>query len=312
MPARPRRIRRRQEVEGMRAEAPAGDLDARELIDAILAERPLRAGAFIVTLYGDVVVPRGGTLWIGNLIETCAEVGINESLVRTAVSRLVAAGRLEGERDGRRSFYRLTEAAREEFERAAILLFGGRAASGDWRFVHFAGPAPGDALERAGYARIAPRFAVSPWSAEPVPDEAGALVFRAEPAGGRDALRAFAAELWRLDEHAEAYAAFLRLFDPLAACLEAGRPPPGRTCLIARLVLVNEFRKAALADPRLPADALPDDWPGEPARRLFARLYLRLSEGADSHVEAHFVDARGPLRAVGDALVRRRAALATP
>ena len=52
-----------------------------------------RAPAFLVTLYGDVVEPRGGTLWMGSLIECCAMHGLSESLVRTAVSRLVGAGR---------------------------------------------------------------------------------------------------------------------------------------------------------------------------------------------------------------------------
>lgn len=54
-----------------------------------------------MTIYGDVVEPRGGIARIGNPIETCAEVGISENLVRTAVSRLVAAGQLSGEREGR-------------------------------------------------------------------------------------------------------------------------------------------------------------------------------------------------------------------
>ncbi|PII39244.1 hypothetical protein T190_08555, partial [Sinorhizobium meliloti CCBAU 01290] len=94
------------------------------IIRPILDETPLRAASFIVTIYGDVVEPRGGAIWIGNLIEICAGVGISETLVRTAVSRLVAAGQLAGEREGRRSFYRLTDAARAEFAAAARVIFG--------------------------------------------------------------------------------------------------------------------------------------------------------------------------------------------
>ena len=60
----------------------------------LLDDSPPRAAAFIVTIYGDVVEPRGGATWIGNLIEICAAVGISETLVRTAVSRLVSAGQL--------------------------------------------------------------------------------------------------------------------------------------------------------------------------------------------------------------------------
>ncbi|HEY6919203.1 MAG TPA: PaaX family transcriptional regulator, partial [Tabrizicola sp.] len=36
----------------------------------------MSAAAFIVTIYGDVVVPRGGVLWTGTLIDLCSRVGI--------------------------------------------------------------------------------------------------------------------------------------------------------------------------------------------------------------------------------------------
>lgn len=102
-----------------------------DLIPRLCADLPITAGSFIVTVYGDVVVPRGEVLWIGSLIETCARIGISENLVRTAVSRMVAAGRLEGERSGRRSFYRLAPAARAEFADAARLLYARPQPSGD-------------------------------------------------------------------------------------------------------------------------------------------------------------------------------------
>lgn len=74
---------------------------ASDILRLIIDEVSLKAAGFIVTIYGDVVEPRGGVVWTGNLIETCAAAGISETLVRTAVSRLVAAGQLSGEREGR-------------------------------------------------------------------------------------------------------------------------------------------------------------------------------------------------------------------
>lgn len=104
-------------------------------LSLLLGNASLRAASFIVTIYGDVVESRGGAIWVGNLIETCAEVGISETLVRTAASRLVSAGQLIGERQGRRSYYRLTEAAQTDFAAAARLLFG-TADHPVWRFVY--------------------------------------------------------------------------------------------------------------------------------------------------------------------------------
>ena len=75
---------------GDEVRTPAADVPKR-VLDAF----PLSAASFVVTLYGDLVAPRGGELWTGNIVETLSTVGIAEPRVRTALSRLVAAGRLE-------------------------------------------------------------------------------------------------------------------------------------------------------------------------------------------------------------------------
>lgn len=259
-------------------------------IAGLLADLPLRAGGFIVTLYGDVVVPRGGEVWIGNIIETCAAVGISETLVRTAVSRLVAAGRLEGRRAGRRSFYRLSEAARTEFDAADRAIYGPDSALG-WRFV-FVPEALGDAamaqLERAGYARLKPQLAIGP---DRIAVPAGALVFSARPEEGLEALPEFAAGAWDLATHAQAYTEFIARFSSLAM----GSAPSGAQALSLRLLLVHFYRQVLLRDPRLPTDALPADWPGHAARRLFAQIYCTLSDPADSYVGTAFEAESGAL-----------------
>jgi phenylacetic acid degradation operon negative regulatory protein len=291
-------------------------MDFEASIRDILRQRPQRAGAFIVTLYGDVVVPRGGVVWIGNLIETCAGIDISESLVRTAVSRLVAAGRLEGEREGRRSYYRLTRAARAEFSAAADVLFAGpdRRRSDRWRIICLPEGAPPEAfqrLEQSGFGRLAPRIAIA---ADPRHGAAAAegVSFEARlPADTPpDRLRALAESCWQLGQYAEAYTSFLAAFRPLAETLSPGAPMPSdANCLVARLLLINEFRRIALRDPGLPAAALPDDWPGHDARRLYAQLYVRLSSAAERHVSARFIDSRGPLQVQGDAVERRLSSL---
>lgn len=233
--------------------AKAGSKAIREILDEV----PLRAASFIVTIYGDVVEPRGGAIWIGNLIEICAGVGISETLVRTAVSRLVAAGRLAGEREGRRSFYRLTDAARTEFAGAARVIFG-LPEEASWHFVQLMGSSAEDRmlmLERSGHARLSPRLAIGvrPFPTAIMP----ALVFRAEIAEGAEELKAFASASWDLAPHAEAYRRFLGSFQSLAAPADAGSMTPA-DCLTARLLLVHQFRFVALRDPRLPAETLPE------------------------------------------------------
>lgn len=287
-----------------------GDKDRPEsafgaLLKAIIEESPLKAAGFIVTIYGDVVEPRGGVVWTGNLIETCADVGISETLVRTAVSRLVAAGQLSGEREGRLSFYRLAAQARAEFAAATRMLFGPPEVA-DWHFVQLTGAAPDEAmqvLERAGHARLGPRLAVGARAMPPLKQPA--VVFRAEVVRGETDLGAFAADHWNLARHIEAYRGFVYRFGRLAAVLAAGTRLSAAESLAARLVLVHQFRLVVLRDPRLPQEALPADWPGEEARRLFNDLYLRLSPEADLHVARHFVTANGALPEASEATLRR-------
>ena len=173
---------------------------AHEIIRRLWPEPP-RAAGFIVTIYGDVVEPRGGVLWMGNLIEICQAVGINESLVRTAVSRLVSAGQLLGERGGRRSFYRLTDEARVEFLQAAKTLFDPAPAPERWIILPRPEAEQEAVLLRQGFT-AAGAFLIGPDRGRefkfPGP------VFRAEAVDGFEELCGFAAKYWDLEPLNEA------------------------------------------------------------------------------------------------------------
>nr|WP_272214240.1 PaaX family transcriptional regulator C-terminal domain-containing protein [Marinicella sp. W31]MDC2878561.1 PaaX family transcriptional regulator C-terminal domain-containing protein [Marinicella sp. W31] len=78
----------------------------------------------------------------------------------------------------------------------------------------------------------------------------------------------FARRLWPLDAVAAAYRDFITTFAPVDDALSSGFSFDGATALALRLRLVHLFRAAALADPRLPGDALPSGWPAAIARRL--------------------------------------------
>ena len=82
------------------------------LIKRFQQQRPLRTGSLIITLFGDAIVPRGGTVWLGSLIELLAPMGVSQRLVRTSVFRLTREGWLMAEKVGRRSYYGLTGAGR--------------------------------------------------------------------------------------------------------------------------------------------------------------------------------------------------------
>src|SRR6201990_1009934 len=97
---------------------------AAELVSRFRRQRPLRAGSLIVTLFGDSLLPRGGAIALGSLIELAAPFGLNERLVRTAAARLAQDGWLAARRVGKRSEYRLTEDGRVQFAEATERIYG--------------------------------------------------------------------------------------------------------------------------------------------------------------------------------------------
>ncbi|HLP69572.1 MAG TPA: PaaX family transcriptional regulator C-terminal domain-containing protein, partial [Rhizobium sp.] len=100
------------------------------------------------------------------------------------------------------------------------------------------------------------------------------------------------------------------LFSPLAAALREGAPLLPADAVSARLSLVQAYRAVLLRDPRLPEEALPSEWPGVAARRLFSELYRKISPLADDYIGTHFEGRDGYLPARTDEVVARLQSLA--
>ena len=243
------------------------------MIKSILQAAPVRAGSVIATVYGDAILPRGGSLPLADLLRLMARLGIAEGVVRTAISRLARDGLLIGQKTGRRSAYALTEHARTEFTAAVPLIYGPLDPPWDGR-LRLAFPEPGTdrtALERAGFALLAPGVLVSPHPAasDPVLEATGPSMPR------------LAARAWPLHDLAEQYRAFAALHAPLDH-----DPATPLDAIASRTLLLHAWRRIALRDPRLPAGLLPPDWPGHAARALCRAAYLRLLPSSEAWLDA--------------------------
>src|SRR5256886_16449677 len=71
-----------------------------------LKREPSRTGSIVITVFGDAIVPRGGSVWLGTLLEFFKGLDIDSGVVRTAMSRLAPAGWLEGNKVGPNRFFR--------------------------------------------------------------------------------------------------------------------------------------------------------------------------------------------------------------
>jgi len=96
----------------------------RGLLRHFRAQRPLRGGSLLITVFGDSIAPRGGAVTLGSLIRLAAPFGLTERLVRTSVARLARDGWLAAKRSGRRSEYRLTRTGAERFADATRRIYG--------------------------------------------------------------------------------------------------------------------------------------------------------------------------------------------
>lgn len=271
-----------------------------KLLDQFHAKRPVRAWSLIITLYGDAIVPRGGNLWLGSLSEIMALFRVDAGHVRTAMSRLTADGWLKREKSGRNSYYRLTKREQGSFVAATERIYFAHAPAFDGRLrLALLGPGIDDRsavrpmLERAGFAALSPAAYVAfADPALPLPETEGLFLLRTQEG---DDLSALAAAAWKLEPLAQAYRAFVAHFTPLDLALAKAVDVPGTDALVARVLLIHEYRRIVLRDPGLPAPLLPEDWPGAAARQLAARLYRKVARESEAFLDSAAQDQNGPL-----------------
>ncbi|MBR1150227.1 phenylacetic acid degradation operon negative regulatory protein PaaX [Bradyrhizobium sp. JYMT SZCCT0428] len=274
-----------------------------------LKREPSRTGSIVITVFGDAIVPRGGSVWLGTLLEFFAAIDIDSGVVRTAMSRLASDGWLERNKVGRNSFYRLDKKGRQTFDTATKHIYDPPPSDWTGRFelllIGNGGDrdASRDALKNAGFGSPLPGVWVAP-SGVPVPEEAAGAI-RLEVSAEDDSGRRLLSESWPLQRTADAYLKFMKTFEPLRASLGRGEVLADTDAFTARILLIHHYRRVVLRDPLLPAPLLPRDWPGRAARRLCGEIYRGLFPASEQWLDDHATNENGPLPKPGGALARR-------
>ena len=141
-------------------------------------EKPQRTWSVVVTVFGDAIVPRGGSVWLATLVDLLAALGVDAGAVRTAMSRLVADGWTQRRRVSRSSAYELTPKGVATFTAAADLIYAAGPPDWDGVFQLVLQPPDRAAMARAGFAQAIPGLWVATGAAPP---PAGAIARWRQP-----------------------------------------------------------------------------------------------------------------------------------
>jgi phenylacetic acid degradation operon negative regulatory protein len=278
------------------------------IIDQLKRE-PSRTGSIIITVFGDAIVPRGGSVWLGTLLKFFETLDIDSSVVRTAMSRLTADGWFERNKIGRNSFYRLVQRERLTFDVATRHIYDPPPSGWTGRFelllIGNAGDrdAAREALKNAGFGSPLPGVWVAP-SGAPIPEEA-ATAIRLEVSAEDEAGRRLLSESWPLDRTADAYLKFMKSFEPLRKAIDRRGGLADVDAFTARILLIHHYRRVVLRDPLLPNALLPKEWPGRAARKLCGEIYRALLPLSEQWLDHNGTSEAGPLPKAGAELGRR-------
>ena len=296
-------------------------LTSNEWITTFLASDPPRSKSLLTTIFGDAIVPHGGVVWLGSLIELLAPFGVSDRLLRTSVFRLAQEGWLGAQRDGRRSSYAITPEALGRFMRAYRRIYAPLVLhwDGSWTLIMGLGGNI-DAAERGalrkellweGYSLITPGIFGHP-AADPAVLEEIIVRNRVEgklfvcqarewPHVSQRPLRELVRDGWDLSAVVQGYQQFMSRFEPLLDIVRAAPEIEPEQAFVMRTLLIHAYRRVQLHDPQLPVELLPEPWPGAQAYELARELYRLLYRPAERHIMATLQreDERAPMAEMG-------------
>lgn len=268
------------------------------LVDAYVADPRSSARVLLTTMFGDALVPRRQEAPVQALASLMAPIGANERLVRTSLQRLSTEGLVVAERRGRQSFYRVAPEAEGTFADADARIYAGGGVDwdGEWTVAVIDPDAPdreriGTKLRWLGLGEVSSGVHVSPIvdvltveaalahhgsplalltrgpSAVGVTSGDGALLAALDPLGGAE--RALAAHIER--------------FEPVVG----HRGLDAADAFVVRSLLIDSWRRIVLRTPDLPAELVPESWPGQRALELTTTIYRDVVGPSETHLDTH-------------------------
>lgn len=267
-----------------------------------LTGRGAQPRQLIVTVYGLYSRESAGWLSVASLVSLLADIGVDETAVRSSISRLKRRGILEASRRDGAAGYQLSADAVEILREGDERIFSRERPALDegWVLAVFSVPESArqqrhvlrTQLTRLGFGTAAPGVWIAPAHLHAATTamlhrlelDRYADVFRAEHLAFGD-LREKIAQWWDLEQLQRLYNEFLRVHEPVLQRWRRRRSPREREAFADYIRVLTDWRRLPYLDPGLPAELLPKDWAGARATELFFTLRSRLKEQAHEHVD---------------------------
>ncbi len=285
----------------------------RRLVTHLKESHRFSPKAIISTVFGDLILPHGGYIWLGSLVESASLFNISASHARTSILRLGYEGWLKNFRVGKLSYYTMSEDVMRDYV-TPVYGVPNEAWTNDWLIVFTAmADLPKQAYTKLrqaliweGVGQLSPHvFIVPAADGERVRHVLGEFkldnrvqMLSAQTLVGNnpDLVRRMAREAWALSEIEKNYEGFLARFRPLLQVIERhGESLEDETCFVIRTLLMLDYRVIAIRDPHLPSSLLPHPWAGHAAFALCKALYQQVLNGSEAYLHRVMKTSDGPL-----------------
>jgi phenylacetic acid degradation operon negative regulatory protein len=243
----------------------------------------VRPQTLMLNLLGRYLLGRSTVVSAGSVIEVFGRAGVGEHAARSTLARMVNRGMLTRQRHGRAMYFGLTAQAEGILHDGEDRIWRSGAVNQDWdgwwTLLGFSLPESWQRqrhelrsqLTWAGFGPLFNGLWVAPGRVEvtrlvaSLGLESRVKAFYAQAIPGTDIAR-MVQENWDLDAVAARYHGFL------ARWQGPDLPPGRRDPLAVQLLLASDWLQVIRADPRLPVEHLPADWPAAKAESLFVEL----------------------------------------
>jgi phenylacetic acid degradation operon negative regulatory protein len=266
----------------------------------------IKIPTIIFTLFGAYIIPRGGEIWVGNLIKLLDTFDLSSNAVRIVLSRMSKQKLLKSRKKGRKSYYSLSKKGYE------FMIYGRNKGlereykhwDKKWRFLIYSIPEKfrrkrdrlRKKLKSIGFGSLGPSIWLSPY------DFKEELIIILDKMKLGDYVETFVSEYtgvndekdlvkkaWDIKGLEYRYKEFVNKYSAILSSykikIKKEKDIDLSKCFIDRFKSTVKFIDIALDDPMLPINLLPHNWIGYKAKKIHKGLRELLAEGANKFVD---------------------------